>query len=224
MMTRAQAQLDAKPRDAADVAETPTVYVVADDPATRDLVSTIVVTAGCSVETFETGRDFLDHLNGHGPACLILDVRMPGMGGLAVQVELSTRGVTLPVIVISGYADVPTAVRALRAGAIDFIEKPFAAERLLEGVRAAIDRDRKARARAAERAEIAERIARLSPRESQVMRRVVAGHTNKEIATDLGVCEKTIEVHRGNVMRKMKATRLAELVRFVALIPTATAE
>jgi len=200
----------------------PTVFVVDDDLATRELVTSVVGTAGFPVESYETGRAFLDRLNGGRPGCLILDVRMPGTSGLAVQEELNARGIRMPIIMMSGYADVPTAVSAVTAGAIDFIEKPFAGQRLLDRVRAAIEIDRKAHAQAAERREISARLARLSPRENEVLQRVVAGRTNKQIATDLGLREKTVEAHRAHVMRKLKVARLADLVRLVSsLTPSA---
>ena len=148
----------------------------------------------------------------------MVDLRMPGLSGIDLQEELVTRGMSLPVIMISGYGDVMTAARAMRAGAIDFLEKPISRQLLLDRVREALEVDRQRRRVEAERAEVAARVARLTPRERQVMELVVSGNTNKVIAIDLGLCEKTVEVHRAHVMEKMKVQSLAELVRLAILV------
>lgn len=196
----------------------PTVFVVDDDPAMRDSLRWLFESVGLAVETFATAEEFLNGCHPSRPGCLLLDVRMPGMSGLNLQDELAARHFTLPTIIITGYAEVATAVRALKTGAIDFIEKPFSDELLLERIREAIVADRQAREAQAQRADVAARVALLTTRELSVMELVIAGKANKVIAADLGLSPKTVEVHRANVMRKMEAQSVAELVRlFLAL-------
>ncbi len=196
----------------------PTVFVVDDDQMVRESLRTLVGSVGLAVETYATGQEFLAIQNGGRAGCLVCDVRLPGMSGLDVQQELAVRKLGLPVIMITGYADVATAVRAMRAGAIDVIEKPFNRQLLLDRVHEAIEVDRKTRLRDAQRRSVAARVARLTPREREVMALVVGGKANKVIAMDLGLCEKTVEVHRAHVMRKMEAESLAELVRLNVLL------
>ncbi len=195
----------------------PTVFVVDDDPAMRQSLRWLLQSVGLAVETYPTAEAFLAAADGTRPGCLVLDVRMPGMSGLHLQEELKSRGIMLPIIVITGYAEVPTAVRALKTGAIDFIEKPFSDQLLVESVRHAIALDQQARATEAERTEISARIALLSNREREVMERVTEGKANKVIAADLGIGEKTVEVHRANVMRKLSVDSVAALIRLVLL-------
>lgn len=190
-----------------------TVFVVDDDPAVRDAVRQVVLSVGLAVETYSTSQEFLDKYDPARPGCLVLDVRMPGRSGLDLQRELSQRGIALPVIIITGYADVYLAVRALKAGALDFIEKPFSSQVLLERIEEAIEKDRQARKENATRAEFAVRLDSLTPRERQVMDLVVDGQPNKAIAAELGLSLKTVEGHRAHVMEKMKVSSLAELVR-----------
>ena len=184
-----------------------------DDPAVRDAVRQVVLSVGLSVETYSTSQEFLDKYDPSRPGCLVLDVRMPGRSGLDLQRELSQRGVALPIIIITGYADVYLAVRALKAGAVDFIEKPFSSQVLLERIEEAIEKDRQARKENAKRAEFTARLESLTPRERQVMDLVVDGQPNKAIAAELGLSLKTVEGHRAHVMEKMKVGSLAELVR-----------
>ena len=191
----------------------PTVFVVDDDQDMRELLRHLVGSVGLTVETSARAQQFLDTYDAGRPGCLVLDVRMPGMSGLDLQEELAARKISLPIIMITGYGDVPTAVCALRAGAVDFVEKPFSRQLLLDRIRHAMEVDRKARRAQAQRAEVAARLARLTPREREVMELVIAGNANKVIAIDLGLCEKTVEVHRARVMRKMEVDCLAELVR-----------
>ena len=195
----------------------PTVFVVDDDPAMRQSLRWLLQSVGLAVETYPTAETFLAAVDGARPGCLVLDVRMPGMSGLHLQEELKHRGIMLPIIVVTGYAEVPTAVRALKTGAIDFIEKPFSDQLLVESVRHALALDQQARATEAERAQITTRLALLSTREREVMERVTEGKPNKVIATELGIGEKTVEVHRANVMRKLCVNSVAALIRLVLL-------
>ncbi len=191
----------------------PTVFVVDDDPAMRDSLCWLLQSVDLHVETYPSADAFLAAYDVGRPGCLVLDVRMPGMSGLNLQDELRTRNIRLPIIMLSGHAEVPTAVRALKAGAIDFMEKPFSDELLLDRIRQAIDLDREQRDAGARRAAVAERYALLTPREREVMELVTAGKANKVIAADLGLSPKTVEVHRAAVMDKMHADSVADLVR-----------
>ncbi len=195
----------------------PTVFVVDDDPAMRQSLRWLLQSVGLAVETYGTAEAFLATVDRARPGCLVLDVRMPGMSGLHLQEELKNRGILLPIIVVTGYAEVPTAVRALKTGAIDFIEKPFSDQHLVESVRHAIALDQESRVTEAERAEVTARLASLSTREREVMERVTEGKANKVIAIDLGIGEKTVEVHRANVMRKLGVSSVAALIRLVLL-------
>jgi two-component system response regulator FixJ len=195
----------------------PTVFVVDDDASVRESLRWMVGSLDLPVETYATAREFLGAQNGGRPGCLVLDLRMPEMGGLDLQSELAARQIRLPIIMISGHADVASAVRALKAGAIDFLEKPFARTELLARVQEALAMDAKARQAEAERIRVEGCVSRLTPRERQVMELVVSGKTNKTIAAELGLCEKTVEVHRARVMTKMEADSLAHLVRLSAV-------
>jgi FixJ family two-component response regulator len=194
----------------------PTVFVVDDDASVRESLRWMVGSLDLPVETYATAREFLGAQNGGRPGCLVLDLRMPEMSGLDLQNELAARHIRLPIIMISGHADVASAVRALKAGALDFLEKPFARSELLARVQEALALDAKAREAEAERIRVEGCVARLTPRERQVMDLVVSGKTNKNIAAGLGLCEKTVEVHRARVMTKMEADSLAQLVRLAA--------
>ena len=191
----------------------PTVFVVDDDPAMRDSLCWLLQSVDLHVETYPSADAFLAAYDAARPGCLVLDVRMPGMSGLNLQDELRARDIRLPIIMLSGHAEVPTAVRALKAGAIDFMEKPFSDELLLDRIRQAIDLDREQRDAGARRAAVAERYALLTPREREVMELVTAGKANKVIAAELGLSPKTVEVHRAAVMDKMRADSVADLVR-----------
>ncbi len=193
----------------------PTVFVVDDDPAMRQSLRWLIESVNLSVETYAAAQEFLAAYDPSRSGCLVLDVRMPGMGGLDLQDELRSREIEIPIIIVTGYAEVPTAVRALKGGAVDFIEKPFSDQLLLDRIQQAIASDRQARARQAERAELSARVAQLTPREREVMQLVVGGSSNREIAAELGLSVKTVEVHRARVMEKMKVDSLAELVRLV---------
>ena len=193
----------------------PTVFVVDDDPAMRESLSFLVGSVGLEVECFATARDFLDRYDGRRGGCLVLDVRMPGMSGLELQERLADRGIDIPIVMITGFGDVPMAVRALKRGALDFIEKPFTDQDLLDRIHEALERDRNRRAERARKEDIAARIAKLTPREHQVMDCVLAGKPNKVIAAELTLSPKTIEVHRARMMDKMQVASLAELLQLV---------
>ncbi len=193
----------------------PTVYVVDDDQATRKSLRWLVETLGVPVQTFHSGVSFLDSYDPSQPGCLVLDVMMAGMTGLELQKELNERKIEIPVIVLTGYGDVPTAVRALKNGAVEFLEKPFDGEVLLEQIRRAlgIDADRRRERDASE--VVRQRFAKLTPREREILKLVVDGLSSKEIATQLDVSFKTVEAHRAKIMRKMEANGVAQLVRMV---------
>lgn len=191
----------------------PTVFVVDDDAAVRQSFEWLVGSVGLRTETYASARDFLDAYDPARPGCLVLDVRMPGMSGLELQERLAADGVTLPVIVVSGYGDVPTAVRVMKHGAVDFIEKPFSDQAMLDRIQASIERDLEARRADAKRASARSNRDRLTRREAEVMDLVIAGQSNKQIARALAISPKTVEVHRAKVMKKMQADSLAELVR-----------
>lgn len=200
------------------MATEPTVFIVDDDAAMRDSLRWLLESVGLSAETFGTAEEFLRAYAPQRPGCLVLDVRMPGMSGLSLQDTLVGRKVRLPIIIVTGYAEVPTAVRALKTGAVDFLQKPFSDDVLLERVRLAIELDREARAAQARRADADARYAQLTTREREVMALVVAGKPNKVIAAELNLSPKTVEVHRANVMKKMEADSVAELVRLAILL------
>jgi RNA polymerase sigma factor (sigma-70 family) len=192
-----------------------TVYIVDDDDAMRESLTWLIESVGLNVETYASADEFLESYYPGRPGCVLLDVRMPGMSGLELQGHLQKQQVTVPVIMITGHGDVPMAVRAMKSGAIDFIEKPFNDEQLLESIRNALAIDDTRRDQQSFKAEVASRLAQLTPRESEVMDMVTAGKSNKEIANSLGVSAKTVEAHRAKVMEKMEAGSLAELVRLV---------
>ncbi len=199
-------------------AQTGTVFVVDDDSAMRNSLRWLIESIGMPVEVFGSADEFLQRYVPGRAGCLLLDVRMPGMSGLELQEYLNQHQIHIPVIIITGHGDVHMAVRAMKAGADDFIEKPFNDELLLDAIRDAMQRDREYRDSQAVRAEIAARLATLTPREHEVMGMVTEGRSNKEIANLLGVSSKTIEAHRARVMEKMAARSLAELVRMAMLV------
>lgn len=196
----------------------PTVFVVDDDPAMRESLRWLIESIQLPVEVFSSSADFQKSYNPSRPGCLVLDVRMPGQSGLDLQKQLASRNIELPIIIITGHADVPMAIRAMKQGAVDFIEKPFNDQVLLERIAQCIERDAERRALRDQQAQIQQRFAALTSREHEVMIRVVRGKANKIIADELGLSPKTIEVHRASVMRKMEAESLAELVRMTLLI------
>jgi FixJ family two-component response regulator len=189
------------------------VYVVDDDDSVCRALARLIRSIGLAVETFRSAKDFLVHPMPDRPACLILDIRLPGPSGLDLQAALSETARDIPIVFITGHGDVPTTVRAMKGGAIDFLQKPFNDQELLDCVQRALSRSRQQRADRAERGELRTRFNTLTPREREVLALVVTGKLNKQIAGDLGIAEKTIKVHRGRVMEKMRAGSMADLVR-----------
>jgi len=190
----------------------PCVRVVDDDAAVLKSLGRLLNAAGFAVRTFPSSQDFLQQHDRDAPGCVVIDLAMPGLDGLQLQQALARSGDPCPVIFISGFGDVPSSVRAMKAGAIDFLTKPFDQSQFLDAVRTAIDKDRSARAARAERSSVGVRVAGLTPREREVMARVIAGHLNKQIAAELGIAEKTVKVHRARVMKKMEVGSVADLV------------
>lgn len=200
-----------------------TVFVVDDDQAMRNSLKWLIESVGMQVETYGSAEEFIRSYYPGRSGCLVLDVRMQGMSGLELQEYFLEQHINIPIIIITGHGDVPMSVRAMKSGAVDFIEKPFNDELLLESIRNALALDAKQRAHQAERAEVASRLAQLTPREHEVMEMVTAGKANKEIASSLGVSAKTVEAHRARVMEKMEASSLAELVK-MAITANVTGE
>ncbi|MCG8511624.1 MAG: response regulator transcription factor [Rhodospirillales bacterium] len=196
----------------------PIVFVVDDDPAVRDSLRWLLSSVDLQAETYASAQEFIDAYEHDQLGCVLVDVRMPGMSGLELQEELATRGTNLPVIIITGHSDVQMAVRAMKSGAFDFIEKPFNDQALLDLVQKALDENRMTVQVRTEKNGIRERFGLLSPRERQVLEQIVAGEPNKRIAFNLGLSEKTVEAHRAKVMDKTQAGSLAELIRMATLL------
>jgi FixJ family two-component response regulator len=188
------------------------VFIIDDDASMRSAISRLLGAVGLEVQMFPSGQKFLTSKLPDVPGCLVLDVRLPGLSGLDLQQEMFARGIHYPIIFITGHGDIPMSVQAMKAGAAEFLTKPFRDQDLLDAITLAIRRDRAARKDRAALSELREHLASLTPREREVMTLVVAGMLNKEIAFELRISEKTIKVHRGQVMTKMRAGSLAELV------------
>jgi len=190
-----------------------TVLVVDDDPAMRKALIRLCRSVGLRARPFASAQEFLDSDLPEGPACLVLDVRLPGLSGLDLQAELNARNLQTPIVFITGHGDIPMSVRAMKAGAVDFLTKPFKDQNLIAVIRTALDRDLRVKSAQSDRQVIQGRLQHLTARERQVFHQVIQGCLNKQIAEDLGACEATIKIHRRRVMEKMQARSVAELVQ-----------
>jgi len=191
----------------------PTVFVVDDDPSVRRAIKRLVGSVGLEVELFESAQEFLRSKRADAPSCLVLDIRLPVISGLDFQRELAQANIHIPIIFITAHGDIPMTVRAMKAGAVEFLTKPFRDQDLLDAIQIALERDRARRQQEAEIATLRERFESLTPREREVLPLVVSGMLNKQIAAEIGTSETTVKVHRGQLMRKMGADSLADLVR-----------
>ena len=195
--------------------DAPIVFVVDDDLSVRRSTERLIRSVGVEVQTFASAREFLKDPRPERPACLVLDLRLPGLNGMDLQRQLTQSGIHIPIIFITGHGDIPTSVRAMKAGAVEFLTKPFRSRNLLDAVRAAIDRDRTARKERSEVEAFRQRHGQLTPREREVLPLVAAGLLNKQVAGELATTERTIKFHRAHIMQKMCATSLVDLVRMV---------
>jgi FixJ family two-component response regulator len=194
----------------------PFVFIVDDDAWIRESLETLIQDQGWRPETFASAREFLDRPRVSTPSCLVLDISLPGLNGLELQKRVAAERTDMPIIFITGHGDIPMSVGAMKAGAVEFLTKPFNDEVLLAAIREALERSRLALAQEAEMQELRERYASLTPRERDVMALVVSGLLNKQVAGDLGITESTVKAHRGQVMQKMKANSVADLVKMTA--------
>ena len=192
-----------------------TVFVVDDDKEVRDALQLLMESVGLLVETFGSAQEYLDQFDAERPGCLVLDIRMPGMSGLELQARLAAESVHPPIVIITGHGDVPMAVRAVQAGAVDFVQKPFNDQSLLDSVHRAIEQDAVQRGEVSRIRDIEERLNRLTPREREVLDLVIAGKRNKVIAADMNISQSTVEAHRAKVMEKMQASTLSDLMRMM---------
>ena len=196
------------------------ILVVDDDVSVREALGGLIQSAGWRVETFASAQEFLARLPADAPGCLVLDVHLPGLSGLELQKRMAEIDLDIPIIFITGHGDVPTSVRAMKAGALEFLTKPFADQDLLEAIRQAIRRNQATRQQRAKMRELQDHYRSLTPREREVMERVVSGLLNKQIAAELGISEITVKAHRGQVMHKMQAQSLPDLVRMSEMLGT----
>jgi len=191
----------------------PQVFIVDDDEAVRNSLRMLARSVGLTATPFSSAQEFLQHYDPVAPGCLVLDVRMPGMSGIELQQQLNLRGAVIPVIFITGHGDVPMAVEAMQQGAFDFLQKPFRDQDLIDRLQRALEKDRATRAELAQRDRLRERRDSLTPREREVLELLIQGRPNKVMAADLGLSQRTVEIHRARVMEKMGAGSLAQLVR-----------
>ena len=189
------------------------IAIVDDDPSVREGLRSLLRSAGWKVQTFASGQEFLARPGAEVPCCLILDLQLPGLSGLDLQKRMAEVELEIPIVFLTGHGDIPASVQAMKAGAVEFLTKPFDEEELLQAIRAALERDRRDRQRRAEISELRTRFESLTAREQEVMQQVVSGLLNKQVAGELKISEFTVKVHRGQVMRKMRADSLADLVR-----------
>ena len=192
------------------------IAVVDDDPSVREGLSSLIRSVGLRVETFASAQEFLSRSGAETPSCLVLDLQMPGLSGLDLQKQMAEAGMEIPIVFLTGHGDIPASVRAMKAGAVEFLTKPFEEQELLRAIEEAIERDRLGREQQAHLRDLRDRYGFLTAREQQVMQQVVSGLLNKQIAAALEITEFTVKIHRGQVMRKMRADSVAELVRMAA--------
>ena len=203
--------------------ESPVVHIVDDDDSLRQGLASLLRSVGLNAKTYQTTQEFLQTDRLEAPGCIVLDIRLPGINGLDFQEQLAALGIRLPVILMTGHGDIPMSVRAMKAGAVDFLPKPFRDQDMIDAVTVAINRDRMLREKEGQSLAIADRYATLSPREREVMALVTAGRLNKQIAAELGLSEVTVKIHRGAAVRKMGARSLADLVRMADALKEAKA-
>ena len=203
--------------------ETALIYIVDDDDAVRDSLGLLLHSVGLDCVVYASALEFLEGYDPDRYSCLVADIRMPGLSGLELQQRLNEQRAEIPIVFITGHGDVPMAVNAMKSGAADFVQKPFRDQDLIDRIHKALERDKERRARRAQEKVIRDRLALLTPRETEVMQRVVRGQANKVIAMDLGVSQRTVELHRARVMRKLKMRSLAELVQAVGKIAAGAA-